>query len=152
MASILNRGPHQWQVTIRRKGYPGVTMLLDITERLNQLQQHHSALCLYALVDGVQYETHRQARLMQDARRHSLFTGTPDAALAHAGPWLVDVARSGLPLLRIWPHWSTRRLLLPGCSPYRTSVAWRNCCNYTWKHGYRTAAQRCCAFGIRACW
>jgi len=68
-----------------------VTILIDVLERLKQLQQHHSALCLYALVDGVQYETRRQARLMQDATRHSLFTGTPDAALAHAGPWLVDV-------------------------------------------------------------
>ena len=71
-----------------------MTILIDVLERLKQLQQHHSALCLYALVDGVQYETRRQARLMQDATRHSLFTGTPDAALAHAGPWLVDVARS----------------------------------------------------------
>ena len=48
---------------------------------------------LYALVDGVQYETHRQARLMTDSTRYPLFTGTPDVALAHAGPWLVDLAR-----------------------------------------------------------
>ncbi|WP_215407535.1 site-specific integrase [Janthinobacterium sp. JC611] len=29
MASILNRGPHQWQVTIRRKGYPSQTKTLE---------------------------------------------------------------------------------------------------------------------------
>ena len=76
----------------RDRRYQGVTILIDVLERLKQLQQHHSALCLYALVDGVQYETHRQTRMTQDGTRYPLFTGTPDAALAHAGPWLVDVA------------------------------------------------------------
>ena len=71
-----------------------MTTLIDVAERLNQLQAHHPALCLYALVDGAQYETHRQARLIQNTTCYPLFTGTPDAALAHAGPWLVDVARS----------------------------------------------------------
>lgn len=29
MASILNRGPHQWQATIRRKGYPSQTQTFE---------------------------------------------------------------------------------------------------------------------------
>lgn len=66
--------------------------MIDVLERLKQLRQHHPALYLYALVDGVQYQTHRQTRMTEDATRYPLFTGTPDAALAHAGPWLVDVA------------------------------------------------------------
>ena len=66
--------------------------MIDVAERLNQLQADHPALCLYALVDGAQYETDRQARLIQNTTCYPLFTGTPDAALAHAGPWLVDVA------------------------------------------------------------
>lgn len=73
--------------------------MIDVLERLRQLQQHHSALCLYALVDGVQYEAHRQTRMTEDATRYPLFTGTPDAALAHAGPWLVDVAGVALSFL-----------------------------------------------------
>ena len=78
----------------RNHRYQGVTILIDVLERLKQLQQHHPALCLYALVDGVQYETHRQTRMTEDATRYPLLTGTADAALAHAGPWLVDLARS----------------------------------------------------------
>ncbi|WP_426195515.1 integrase [Massilia sp. DWR3-1-1] len=33
MASILNRGPHQWQVTIRRKGYPPQTKTFETKKR-----------------------------------------------------------------------------------------------------------------------
>lgn len=68
--------------------------MIAFAERLNQLQEHQPALCLYALVDGAQYETHRQIRLVKDSTRYPLFSGTPDAALAHAGPWLVDAAGS----------------------------------------------------------
>ena len=68
--------------------------MIDVLERLKQLQHYHSALRLYALVDGVQYETRRQTRLIQDTTCYPLFAGTPDAALAHAGPWLVDMARA----------------------------------------------------------
>jgi hypothetical protein len=52
-------------------------------------------LRLYGLVDGLQYETHRGERLEDRHGFASLFHGTPDSALAHAGPWLVDVNEAG---------------------------------------------------------
>ena len=68
----------------------GLTMALDVAERLAQLRTRNPALCLYGLVDGLQYETHRGERLDSRHGFASLFHGTPDSALAHAGPWLVD--------------------------------------------------------------
>jgi hypothetical protein len=68
---------------------------LDVMERLAEWQRHDPALRLYALVDGVQYRTHRGEPLEYDVGRVALFDGTPDAALAHAGPWLVDAELAG---------------------------------------------------------
>jgi hypothetical protein len=64
---------------------------LDVGERLTQLRQGMPALRLYALVDGAQYQTCRGEPLEPHTGLYPLFSGTPDAALAHAGPWLVDV-------------------------------------------------------------
>jgi hypothetical protein len=62
----------------------------DVTARLADLQQNLSTLRLYALVDGVQYrETFGEPCAARMGFR-SLFAGTQDAALAHAGPWLID--------------------------------------------------------------
>lgn len=70
-------------------------MAIDVTQRLADLRQNFAALRLYALVDGVQYQEHRGVRLASQAGYRSLFAGTPDEALAHAGPWLVDTATAG---------------------------------------------------------
>lgn len=70
-------------------------MKIDVAERLSQLQQNVDSLRLYALVDGAQYEIHRGAKLIQQASMYALFSGTPDAPLAHAGPWLVDADMAG---------------------------------------------------------
>ncbi|MBT0962604.1 DUF4123 domain-containing protein [Denitromonas iodatirespirans] len=64
----------------------------DIQSRLRQLQETLPALRLYALVDGVQYQSHQCKRLQTDSGLFSLFADTADATLAHAGPWLIDVA------------------------------------------------------------
>ncbi|MFT0735635.1 DUF4123 domain-containing protein [Ralstonia wenshanensis] len=66
-----------------------------MTDRLAQLRAYSPTLCLYGLVDGLQYETHRGERLEDRQGFVSLFHGTPDGALAHAGPWLVDVNEAG---------------------------------------------------------
>ncbi|WP_316865107.1 DUF4123 domain-containing protein [Ralstonia mannitolilytica] len=65
-------------------------MAHDVADRLAQLRAHQPTLRLYGLVDGVQYESHRGERLEPRAGLASLFHGTADAALAHAGPWLAD--------------------------------------------------------------
>ncbi|TYZ56082.1 DUF4123 domain-containing protein [Ralstonia solanacearum] len=70
-------------------------MALDVVERLAQLRSHDPTLRLYGLVDGVQYENHRGERLTGGPGMASLFDGTADAALAHAGPWLIDVEIAG---------------------------------------------------------
>lgn len=67
---------------------------MDVGERLTQLRQGMPALRLYALVDGAQYQTLRGEYLQPHAGLYALFSGTPDAALAHAGPWLVDVEQA----------------------------------------------------------
>lgn len=66
-------------------------MALDVVDRLAQLHSRYPTLRLYGLVDGLQYETHRGERLEDRPGFASLFHGTPDSSLAHAGPWLVDV-------------------------------------------------------------
>lgn len=63
--------------------------------RLAQLQQGVGALRLYALVDGVQYRAQCGEPCTAREGFHSLFAGTPDAALAHAGPWLIDAEQVG---------------------------------------------------------
>ena len=70
-------------------------MALDVIDRLAQLHPRYPTLRLYGLVDGLQYETHRGERLEDRHGFASLFHGTPDSALAHAGPWLVDVNEAG---------------------------------------------------------
>jgi len=64
--------------------------MIDVIERLTQLRQETASLRLYALVDGAQYETRRDERIVRKLGFFSLFEGTQDAALAHAGPWLID--------------------------------------------------------------
>lgn len=72
--------------------------MIDVMERLSLLQQATDALRLYALVDGVQYRHQRGEPLARRAGFYSLFEGTPDAALANAGPWLIDVEQAGAQL------------------------------------------------------
>jgi Domain of unknown function (DUF4123) len=67
----------------------------DVAERLTRLRQNMPALRLYALVDGAQYQTQRGEPLRLGAGMYALFSDTPDAALAQAGPWLVDVEQAG---------------------------------------------------------
>jgi len=70
-------------------------MDLDVVKRLTQLRTALPSLRLYALVDGIQYENQRGERLEDRPGFVSLFRGTPDGPLAHAGPWLVDVEDVG---------------------------------------------------------
>ena len=70
-------------------------MVQDVIARLAKLQEQHPTLRLYGLVDGLQYETLRSERLDARPGLASLFHGTPDSALAHAGPWLVDLDEAG---------------------------------------------------------
>jgi Domain of unknown function (DUF4123) len=51
-------------------------------------QQPHLVLC--ALLDGLAYEQALGQRLETDAGCVALLDGTEDAALAYAGPWVVD--------------------------------------------------------------
>lgn len=67
-------------------------MVLDVQSRWEQLREAMPALRLYALVDGVQYQTELCKRFNERDGLFPLFSGTQDAALANAGPWLVDVA------------------------------------------------------------
>lgn len=63
--------------------------------RLAQLHQSTDALRLYALVDGVQYRERLGEPCTAREGFYSLFANTPDAALAHAGPWLIDAEQVG---------------------------------------------------------
>ncbi|MGC4075490.1 MAG: DUF4123 domain-containing protein [Rubrivivax sp.] len=63
----------------------------DLRTHWQRLHETWPALRLYALVDGVQYQSHLCKRLRSGPGLFALFDGTPDAALAHAGPWLVDI-------------------------------------------------------------
>jgi hypothetical protein len=65
-------------------------MAADVLQRLATLQQSMPELHLYGLVDGLKYQEHHGAPLTTQRGLRALFDGTPDAALAHAGPWLVD--------------------------------------------------------------
>jgi hypothetical protein len=71
-----------------------MTADIDVVDRLEELRTKEPSLKLYALVDGAQYKTLRDEPL-DCSGLYSLFSGTPDAALAHAGPWLVDVEQAG---------------------------------------------------------
>jgi hypothetical protein len=63
---------------------------LDVVTRLAQLRKNVDAMRLYALVDGVQYRTYFGEPCIAQTGFRALFAGTPDAALAHAGPWVID--------------------------------------------------------------
>ncbi|MGQ5524239.1 DUF4123 domain-containing protein [Chitinimonas sp. PSY-7] len=63
----------------------------ELRSRLESLRTKQPNLNLYALVDGLQYEQHTGNRLNRSPGFSlALFDGTPDAALAHAGPWLLN--------------------------------------------------------------
>ena len=66
---------------------------LDVQTRCAQLQQTVGGLKLYALVDGLGFEDRFDTRLETTTASTSLFSGTSDAALSHAGPWLIDAGR-----------------------------------------------------------
>lgn len=66
--------------------------MLDVQARWQEWQSIKPELRLYALVDGLQYQTQLDKRLQATIGFFPLFAGTPDAALAHAGPWLVDAS------------------------------------------------------------
>lgn len=68
--------------------------MAKIIERFKALQQTEETLGLYALVDGYQFERHTGQRLRyQRGANRPILMGTADAPLAHAGPWLIDVAQ-----------------------------------------------------------
>lgn len=64
-------------------------------QRLDELRATHPELRLYALVDGAQYQLHRHTWLTAVPGKRALFEFTQDAALAHAGPWLMDIGLLG---------------------------------------------------------
>jgi hypothetical protein len=68
---------------------------IDVVNRLGRLRQSLGALRLYALVDGAQYHARRGEHLQAHASSRALFSGTVDAGLAHAGPWLIDTEQAG---------------------------------------------------------
>ncbi|MCI1004262.1 DUF4123 domain-containing protein [Herbaspirillum sp. C7C8] len=70
----------------------------DVYVRWTQIKQSSPAWRLYALVDGLQYQSQLGKRIAPGSGRQSLFAGTADALLAHAGPWLVDAALMGEPM------------------------------------------------------
>jgi hypothetical protein len=62
----------------------------DMSARIAQLQSTSSELNLFALVDGIQYEA-KYGHFLQSSRTLvPLFAETQDAALSHAGPWVVN--------------------------------------------------------------
>ncbi|WP_354674959.1 DUF4123 domain-containing protein [Cupriavidus alkaliphilus] len=74
---------------------------MDVLDRYGQLHTRLQTLNLYALVDGVLYQQHRERQLEQvPGGIVALFSGTGDDALAHAGPWLVDAAQVTEAVLR----------------------------------------------------
>lgn len=69
-------------------------MMLDVQERFLTLAERRSELRWYALVDGHQFKLHTGDRLQSSPGvNRALFQGTEDEPLAHAGPWLYDLAR-----------------------------------------------------------
>jgi hypothetical protein len=70
--------------------------MMDIAQRWNQLRSNRHGLGLYALLDGARYEMRHGFRPdRSNTGWHALFDGTVDAQLAHAGPWLIDIAQVG---------------------------------------------------------
>jgi hypothetical protein len=66
---------------------------MSVLDRLQALKMQQPRLLLYALVDGLVFEQVHQEPMPQEAGCAALFAGTDDAALAAAGPWLVDAAQ-----------------------------------------------------------
>ena len=64
-----------------------------IAARLKLLQRDTPYLRAYALVDGVQYGKVTGSPMQGSEARRALFQGTEDEGLAHAGPWLIDLAQ-----------------------------------------------------------
>ncbi|WP_059930038.1 DUF4123 domain-containing protein [Burkholderia ubonensis] len=64
---------------------------MTVVERFRTYpNRHFDAMRVYALVDGLQYQQHTGQQLEPiDDIAVSLFAGTTDIALAHAGPWLI---------------------------------------------------------------
>ncbi|MGF6380148.1 hypothetical protein OKW31_003061 [Paraburkholderia atlantica] len=76
---------------------------VSVNEQLRQYGERHYGGHVLALVDGIHYQQHTGQQLTPETDRTvSLFAGTNDMALAHAGPWLVDpdTARDFLAALR----------------------------------------------------
>ncbi|MBF3412664.1 DUF4123 domain-containing protein [Burkholderia pseudomallei] len=56
---------------------------------------------LYALIDALLYaRAPNAAPLERSAATVALFDGTPDAALADAGPWLIDIDQASITMRR----------------------------------------------------
>jgi hypothetical protein len=62
----------------------------DVQARLDALRERRGTTRAYALVDGLQYQQYA-GKPFDDPDARALFEGTPEASLAYAGPWLVDV-------------------------------------------------------------
>lgn len=63
-----------------------------------RLKQTHFPLRLYGLVDALLHnEVSATHPLSRSSSCVALFDGTPDEALAHAGPWLLDCSADGNP-------------------------------------------------------
>lgn len=71
----------------------------DVLERLQYLRQEHSGLTLYALLDGAQYLEQTGKRFWVQQGAIALFSETADAALAFAGPWLIDAEVAGTEMI-----------------------------------------------------
>ncbi|SOZ14647.1 conserved hypothetical protein [Cupriavidus taiwanensis] len=69
-------------------------MTIDVIERFELARARMEALNLYALVDGAIYQLRRGQQLNSAPGMVSLFAGTSDEPLAHAGPWLIDTAQT----------------------------------------------------------
>lgn len=64
---------------------------MNVVERHESLRQRQPHLRLFALVDGLGYQRLAGEPIEAGPGRFALFEGTPDAPLAAAGPWLVDI-------------------------------------------------------------
>lgn len=71
----------------------------DVLERLQYLRQEYPGLALYALLDGAQYLEQTGKRFSARQGAIALFSETADAALAFAGPWLIDAEAAGTELM-----------------------------------------------------
>ncbi|MDB0528575.1 DUF4123 domain-containing protein [Ralstonia solanacearum] len=74
-------------------------MASDVIARLETLRTRVPALRLYALIDGAQYQLQVGRPILARHCMASLFEGTADAPLAHAGPWLLDVEQADTELV-----------------------------------------------------